>query len=310
MQGSRKVVYAGLAANVAIAVTKLVIAGISGSSSMLAEGFHSVVDTGNSLMLLLGMKRSRRPAHAQHPFGHGKELYFWSFVVAISMFAVGGVLSIWEGVAHLRHPMLPEKPMWSLIVLAVSACMSTASLIVALREVYRTKGDAGLLEFIHRSKDPSVFTVVLEDGSDLAGEAIAFLAIALGYYLHNPYLDAIGSILIGMVILSVSFVLANESRELLIGETAPAHHVEHMKQLLQNDGSVERVGNLLTMQLGPNDVLLNVEIQFQRQSRVEDLEQTIARLEKRIREEYPEVKHLFVEVARVADPKPTYSRAS
>ena len=300
MQESRKVVYAGLLSNVGITIVKLVVAIFSGSSAMLAEFFHSAADTGNSLLLLYGMHRSHRPADRGHPFGHGKELYFWSFVVAVSMFSVGGVLSIWEGVSHIRGAEPINKPFWSYMVLGFSALFSVASLIVAVREANRRKGDASLMEYIRTSKDPTVFTVMLEDISDVAGQVIALVAIFLSVELHNPVYDGIGSIAIGVVILAVSYVLSDESRKLLVGETAPTAHVQRMKQLMQADYAVERVGDLLTMQLGPDDVLLNVEIEFRRQSCIEDLEQTIDRLETRIQKEFPHVKHLFVEVARLS----------
>jgi cation diffusion facilitator family transporter len=310
MQRSGKVVYAGLAANVAITATKLIVALMSGSSSMLAEFFHSAVDTGNSVVLLFGISRSLRPAHRRHPFGHGKELYFWSLVVAISMFTAGGVLSVWEGVSHLHHGEPVRDPMWSYVVLLVSTAISSVGFLVALREIKRKKGTAGIFQFIRRSKDPTVFTVLFDNGSDIAGQLIAVLAIFLSVRLHSPAIDGVGSILVGLVILGVSAVLANESRDLLIGETAPSEDVMRMKKRLQSDPAVERVGDLLTMQLGPNEVLLNVEIQFQRESCVEDLERTIGRLERRVREEFPEVKHLFVEVASLHDRPEDLQKAS
>jgi cation diffusion facilitator family transporter len=300
MQASRKVVYAGLASNLAITIVKLVVAILSGSSAMLAEFFHSAVDTGNSLLLLYGIHRSRRPADRSHAFGHGKELYFWSFVVAVSMFAVGAVLSIWEGISHIRRPAAITDPFWSYLVLGLSTLFSVGSLVVAVREANRRRGRETLAEYIRASKDPTVFTVVLEDIGDVAGQVIALAAIFLSVKLHNPVYDGVGSIAIGLIILALSFVLASESRKLLVGETAPSKHVQRMKQLLQQDSAVERVGDLLTMQLGPDDVLLNVEIEFRRQSCIDDLEQTIDRLETRIQQEFPQVHHLFVEVARLS----------
>ena len=300
MQGSRKVVYAGLASNLAITIIKLVVAIASGSSAMLAEFFHSTVDTGNSLLLLYGMKRSQRPADRGHAFGHGKELYFWTFVVAVSMFGVGAALSIWEGISHIRRPEPIGDPIWSYLVLASSVVFSVISLVVSLRETNRRKGSDNIFEFIRRSKDPTVFTVILEDASDIAGQLIALIAIYLSIRLHNPIFDGVGSIGVGLVVLAVAVVLANESRGLLVGETAPSKHVERMKLLLQSDPSVERVGDVLTMQLGPDDVLVNVEIEFRRDSCVDDLEQTIGRLEKQVQGEFPQVHHLFVEVARLS----------
>ncbi len=307
MQGSRKVVYAGLASNLAITIIKLVVAIASGSSAMLAEFFHSTVDTGNSLLLLYGMKRSQRPADRGHAFGHGKELYFWTFVVAVSMFGVGAALSIWEGISHIRRPEPISDPKWSYLVLASSVVFSVISLVVSLRETNRRKGSDSIFQFIRRSKDPTVFTVILEDVSDIAGQVIALLAIYLSIKLHNPIFDGVGSIGVGLAVLAVAVILANESRGLLVGETAPSEHVERMKMLLQSDPSVERVGDVLTMQLGPEDVLVNVEIEFRRDSCVDDLEQTIGRLEKRVQGEFPQVHHLFVEVARLSrrDADPT-----
>ncbi len=299
MQGSKRVVYAGLASNLAITIIKLVVAILSGSSSMLAEFFHSTVDTGNSLLLLYGMKRSQRPADSGHAFGHGKELYFWAFVVAVSMFGVGAALSIWEGISHIRRPEPISDPTWSYVVLGFSAVFSVVSLVISLRETNRRKGSASIFEFIQRSKDPTVFTVVLEDISDIAGQSIALVAIYLSVKLHNPIFDGIGSIGVGLVVLAVAVVLANESRGLLIGETALPRDVERMKVLLQSDPVVERVGDVLTMQLGPDDVLLNVEIEFRPDSCVDDLVKTIARLEKRVQAEFPQVHRLFLEVARL-----------
>ena len=297
MKAARKVAYAGLATNVIITVVKLIVVLASGSSAMLAEFFHSTVDTGNSALLLLGMARSQRPPHSRHPFGHGKELYFWSLIVAVSMFSAGGVLSVWEGFSHLHHGRPVKGETWAYVVLLASAAISAVSFAIALREAYRRKGDGGIFQFIRGSKDPTIFTVLLDDGSDIVGQLIAVLAIFLSVRLDKPALDGIGSVLVGLVILSVSAILANESRDLLIGETAPSADVKRMKELLQGDPAVDRVGELLTMQLGPSAVLLNVEIQCQRKSCVEDLEQTIGRLEHRVREEFPEVQHLFVEVA-------------
>jgi cation diffusion facilitator family transporter len=293
--GSKKVIYAGLAANVAILAAKVAAAALTCSSAMLAESFHSAVDTGNSFLLLLGERRSRLPADDVHPYGHGKELYFWSFVVAVSMFAVGGVMSITEGIRHLLNPEPITAARWAYIVLAGSAVFSTVSMVIGLREVNRRKGDQTLLEFIRRSKDPSVFTVVLEDLGDIAGELTAMLAIFLANTFHLPYSDGAGSILIGLVMISVSGLLANESRALLIGESADRELVDSLKQLVRNDPAVERVGQLLTMQLGPEQVLLNLELEFYSQGSIEALEETIDRITRKIQQAHPEVKQVYLE---------------
>ncbi len=300
--GSKKVIYAGLAANVAIMVAKVIAAAATGSSAMLAESFHSAVDTGNSFLLLLGERRSRIPADEVHPFGHGKELYFWSFVVAVSMFAVGGVMSIFEGIRHLVTPEQITSAKWAYLVLGFSAAFSTVSMMIGLREINRHKGDQTLLQFIRRSKDPSVFTVVLEDVGDITGEVTAMLAILLTTKLHVPYFDGAGSILIGLVMISVSGLLANESRGLLIGESADRELVDSVKRLVSADQDVERVGQLLTMQLGPEQVLLNLEVEFYPQGSIDALEQTIDRITRKIQTEHPMVKQVYLE-ANSLDPK-------
>jgi cation diffusion facilitator family transporter len=307
--GSKKVIYAGLAANVAILAAKLTAAMITGSSAMLAESFHSAVDTGNSLLLLLGEHRSRIPADDTHPFGHGKELYFWSFVVAVSMFAIGGVISIFEGIRHLLRPEQITSAHLAYAVLGTSAVFSTVSMIIGLREINSRKGEQTLLEHIRRSKDPTVFTVVLEDLGDIAGEVTAMLAILLTNTLHMPYFDGAGSILIGVIMISVSGLLANESRALLIGESADRELVESVKTLVGTDPAVERVGRLLTMQLGPEQVLLNLDVEFHPQGSIEALEETIERVTRKIQASHPEVKQVYLE-ANSLEPKQQKKKAS
>ena len=303
MEASRKVVYASLASNVVIAIAKLIVAAITGSSAMLAEALHSIVDTANSFLLLLGISRSRRPAPEAHPLGRGLELYFWSFVVAVSMFSVAGGLSIWHGISHFVDPQPVTRELWSYFVLGIAVLFSAFSLAIALNEISRRKGDMSIFEFIRRSKDPLVYTVLLEDVGDVVGGGIAIAAIFLSIRLHDPRYDGAGSILIGLVILAVSGVLVNESRGLLVGEAAPRHDVARMKELLATDPSVDRVGELLTMQLGPADILLNADIGFKQHRSVEELEHTIDRLEARVRRDYPEVRHLFIEADSIGERK-------
>lgn len=294
---SHKVIYAALTANVLVATAKFVTAAITGSSSMLAEGFHSTVDIGNSLLLLLGMRRSARPADELHPFGHGKELYFWSFVVAVSVFSVGGVLSIWEGVSHLQHPAELGNLKWSYTVLGFSAILDGYSLIVSLREIGRTKGKATLWEFIQRSKDPTVYTVAMEDSGDLAGVVVAFLAIFLGERLHLPWLDGTGSIVIGILLICIAAVLGRESKNLLVGESASRQSVESIRPAVAHDPAVDAVGQVLTMQLGPESVLVNIDVRFKPQGSLGSLENTIRRVEDRVREVDPAVQHVFLEAS-------------
>lgn len=306
--GSNRVVYASLTVNVAILVAKGAAAALTGSSAMLAECFHSAVDTGNSVLLLRGMRLSREPADEAHPFGHGKVLYFWTFVVAVSMFAVGGVMSIYEGIQHLIHPEPIRAAIWAYVVLGISASFSTVSLVIALREVNLRRGDLSLLRFIRRSKDPTVFTVVLEDIGDVAGELTAMLMIFLTTKLGIPYFDGIGSILIGLAMISVSWLLADESRGLLIGESADNEQVEAIRKLVSADPAVDRVGQLLTMQLGPENVLLNLEVEFHPQGSIEALEQTIDRITRKIQDGHPSVKHVYLEAASLKSPSAAQQR--
>jgi cation diffusion facilitator family transporter len=307
--GSRRVVYAALAVDVLILAGKGAAALLTGSSAMLAETFHSAVDTGNTLLLLLGEHLSRKPPDELHPFGYGKALYFWSFVVAVSMFAVGGVMSIFEGIHHLVHYLPIESSYWAYIVLGASAVFSVVSLVIGLREVNRHRGSESVLQFVRRSKDPSVFTVVLGDVGDILGNLTAMLTIYLATTLHMPHLDGAGSILIGLAMMGISALLANESRGLLIGESADRKQVEAIKKLVTSDPAVERLGKLLTMQLGPEEVLLNLEVDFRTQGSIEALELTIDRLTRQIQKAYPMVKQVYLEAASLQS-TPTQKKAS
>ncbi len=262
---------------------------------MLAETLHSVVDSGNSLMLWWGVRRSRRPPHASHPFGHGKELYFWSFVVAVSMFSVGGVVSVYHGVERILRPEEPKDLIWNYLVMAISLVSTLYSLRVAMREKQNRAGRASFMDFIRRSKDPTVFTVIVEGVSDVAGVLIALAAIFFSQVLHQPAIDGVGGVAIGLVMIAVSAVLANESRELLIGEGANPVQIAHIRQILEQDPSVKEVGQLLTMHLGPREILVNIEIQFKPQGSLHRLEQTIERIESHIREDNKAERHIFLE---------------
>ncbi len=294
---SHKVIYAALTANILIATAKFVTAAITGSSSMLAEGFHSTVDIGNSVLLLFGMRRSQRPADELHPFGYGKELYFWSFVVAVSVFSVGGVLSVWDGIHHLHSPAELGNLKWSYAVLGLSAVLDGYSLIVSLREIARTKGSASLWQFIQRSKDPTVYTVAMEDGADLAGVIVAFLAIFLGEHLHLPWLDGAGSIVIGVILIGIAIVLGRESKNLLVGESASRPLVQQIRRAVASDAGIDAVGQVLTMQLGPHAVLVNIDARFKPQGSLDALESAIRRVEDSVRAIDPSVQHVFLEAS-------------
>lgn len=306
---SEKVVYSGLIANMAIAVSKYAAAAVTGSPAMLAEAFHSTADAGNELLLLVGIKQSSRPPDALHPYGHGKVLYFYSLLVAVYIFGVGGGLAIHQGISHLRRPHLSSRPGWNYAVLALSAVFDFYSWRISYRELRRRKRpDESLWDEIIGGKDPTIFTVFLEDSAGFFGAGLAFLAIFLGQVFENPYLEPVASIMIGILLAVIAVVLGRESGALLVGERTNRTRIRHLNEVIREDPAVERVGDLLTMQLGPQQVLLNVDIQFRKGLDLLELEAAIDRIEARIREVEPTVQHIFIEAESFK--RSTQSRAA
>lgn len=296
IQESKKVIYAAIATNSAIAICKYAAAAFTGSSAMLAEAFHSTADSGNELLLLVGIKRSSRPPDALHPYGHGKALYFYSLLVAVYIFGIGGGLSVYEGISHLRNPQLPERPMWNYGVLALAVICDFYSWVVSYRELRSRKDpEESTWQEIIGSKDPTVFTVFLEDCAGLIGAFLAFLGIFLGRVFDNPYFDPAASILIGLLLAALAILLGRESGALLIGERTNRRRIDRVRKIITLDSSVDRVGQLFTMQLGPSQVLLTVNIQFRRDLDIQQLEAAIDRIESRIREKEPMIQHIFLE---------------
>jgi len=294
--GSKKAVYAAIFGNLAIAVTKSVAAAATGSSAMLSEGIHSLVDTGNGGLLLLGLSLSSRPADAMHPFGYGKELYFWTLVVAILIFALGGGVSAYEGVMHLLHPAPPADPTWNYIVLGFAFVFEGTAFTIALREFLKTRDKSrSLLEEIKHSKDPTTFTVLFEDSAAMLGLVVAFAGIWLGHLLDNPYLDGVASIIIGLILAGVAVMLARESKGLLVGEGADPKTLASVRALAEADPGVERVNYPLTMHFGPQTVLLAMDIQFDQELSAQEVEATIDRVEKSVRAKHPEIRHIYLE---------------
>lgn len=294
--GPQKVIYAAMAANVAIAISKFVVAGVTGSSAMLAEGIHSAVDTGNELLLLLGIRHSSRPADEWHPFGYGKVLYFWALIVALSVFSLGGGMSIYHGIIALKHPPALENPTWNYIVLAVAAVFEGYSWNVSRKELNeRRHPGESLWKTVRRSKDASVFTVFIEDSAALIGLAVALAGILLSQTLNNPYIDPAASVVIGLVLVAAAFTLARETGGLLVGESMDRDQIVRLKKIISGEPAVEAVGHLLTMQLGPEHVLLAAAVQFRRGLRIDEVEQAIDRLEHTIKIEYPSIQRIFFE---------------
>lgn len=301
-----KVLYAAIGSNCAIAVCKYAAAAFTGSAAMLAEAVHSTVDIGNELLLMAGIKRSARPPDALHPFGHGKVLYFYSFLVAVYIFGGGGVFAIYQGISHMRRPLDATHIGWSYAVLAIAAALDGYSWLVSFKALAQQKDpNESLWQEIIGSKDPTVFTIFLEDSAALAGILLAFLGIFLGQLLHNPYLDPVASILIGLLLTAIAVLLGRESGALLVGERTTRSRIQQIKDIIVADPAVQRVGDILTMQLGPEQALLAVDIKFREHLDVHELEAIIDRLEARIQQRDPTIKRIFIEVDALRRSQPT-----
>lgn len=292
-EGSKKVIFAAVAANLAIAVTKFVAAGLSGSSSMLSEGIHSLVDTGNGLLLYRGLRASRAGPDAVHPFGHGLLHYFWTLVVAVLVFALGGGMSVYEGFTHLQHPHAIEDPTLSYATLGVAFVAEGLSWRVAWREFRQAMGRRSVWRTIRTTKDPSIFAVLFEDSAALVGLVVAFLGVFLGHRLGRPEPDAIASMVIGGILMVVAIILARESKGLLTGERAPEAVVENLRQVAAAQPGVRAVGRVLTLHLGPEAVLLNLELQLDPDFTVRDVDRVLGALEARLREAHPKLAYVF-----------------
>ena len=300
---SKKVIYVAIVANLAIAICKYIAAAFTGSSAMLAEAFHSTADTGNELLLLLGMKRSVRPADALHPFGHGKVLYFYSLLVAVYIFGFGGVFATYQGISHLRHPEPFSHVEWNYAVLVFAAAFDLYSWKIAYRELLSRKDlDESTWDEIIGSKDPTVFTVFLEDSAGLVGVALAYLGIFLGQVFRNPYLDPVASILIGALLAAVAVLLGRESGALLVGERTNRARIMTISETISTDPSVEKVGDLRTMQLGPDHVLLTANVKFRRGMDVQQIESSVKRIEDQIHRQDPTIEEIFIEADPIGEP--------
>lgn len=302
---SKFVVWAALLGNVAIAASKFIVAFLSGSSSMLSEAIHSTVDTSNELLLLIGLKRSERAPDAKHPFGYGREIYFWSFIVSILIFGLGGGASIFEGVQHMLHPEPLHSAWWSYLVLALAFAFESVSWWIGVREFRkRRKYSKGFWEQFRRSKDPTVFTVILEDSAALIGLLLAFAGVWSSHYWDKPMLDGVASILIGVLLVAVAYVLAAEVMDLLLGESADSAVVDEIREVVAHDPDVETAGDPMTMQLAPHQILLNIELRFRHGLDRDGIEAAIDRIEREITQRVPDVSRIFIEAESLKrDPK-------
>ena len=256
------VLYGALAANLGIALAKFVASAISGSSSMLTEGVHSLVDSGNQMLLLYGQRRARKPADRAHPFGYGRELYFWAFIVAILIFALGAGISIYEGIDHIRKPEPLRDPLVNYVVLAVAALLEGTSWFIAVREFNASRGVVTWWSAIRRSKDPAGFIVLFEDSAALIGLAIAAAGVWSSHYFDNARLDGVASVVIGLILAVVALLLARESKGLLIGESADPALIESVHQLLDRRPEIQAVNHVRTIHTAPDAVFVAISADF------------------------------------------------
>jgi cation diffusion facilitator family transporter len=293
--GSKKVIYAALIGNSLIAVTKFFAAAVTGSSAMLSEGVHSLVDTGNQVLLLYGLKASTKPPSEQFPFGHGKEVYFWSFVVAILIFAVGAGISLYEGIHHVIHPEEITNPSINYIVLGLAMIFEGGALYYALTEFNKARGKMRVFEAVSKGKDPTLFVVLFEDSAAMLGLMVAFLGVFLAQVTGQPWWDGVASIFIGFILGGTAFWLAYETKSLLIGERAEKRIIEGIKAITNEYEAIRKVNEVLTLHMGPEFILANISLEFSDNLETVQLEKIIREIDRKIKANYPRVKRVFIE---------------
>jgi cation diffusion facilitator family transporter len=291
---SRHAIFAALAGNVLVAATKGVAAAWTGSSSMLSEAVHSLVDTGNEILLLYGMRQARARADAEHPLGYGRELYFWSFIVALLIFALGAGVSIVQGIAHVRAPEPIKDPLVNYVVLGFAFLFEGGSWWVSLRQFKAAKGSSGFVEGFRRSKDPTSFMVLFEDSAALIGIVLAALGTFASSSLDAPVFDGVASIAIGLVLGVTALLLAGESKSLLIGEQADAKLNQSLLRLAGAQAGVVNANGVMTVQLAPDQVVVNLSLEFADELRAPDIERAVVQIEKSVRSAHPEIVAVFI----------------
>lgn len=293
--GSKKVIYVALIGNALIAIIKFIAAAITGSSAMLSEAIHSLVDTCNQVLLLYGLKRAQRPPDKNFPFGYGKEIYFWSFIVAILIFALGAGISIYEGIIHLLHPKPITTPYINYIVIGFAMMFEGFAWYFAFKEFTKSKGKWSYIMAVQRGKDPSIFVVLFEDSAALIGLVVAFLGIFLGQVTGIVYFDGAASIIIGLILAGTATWLAYETKGLLIGESANDSIVQGIRELASGHDYVGHVNEVLTLHMGPDFILVNISLDFMDEATADEIETTVEKLDKEIKKNYLQVKRVFVE---------------
>ena len=299
--GSKTVIYAALAGNLLIAVTKFIAASFTGSAAMMAEGIHSTVDTGNQGLLLYGMKRAKRPPDERFPFGYGKEIYFWSFMVAVLIFAVGSGISIYEGVNRLLHPHPIESPVINYVVLGLAMIFEGVAWFIAAKEFNSSRGKWSVFQAVRRGKDPVAFLVLFEDSAAMLGLVVAFVALLAGQLTGIEIFDGIASICIGIILAVTAIWLAIETKGLLLGEAANKQVVRDIREVVSTHEAVAKVNEVLTMHVGPNFILANLSVRFASGQSGEQVQAEIERMDREIKARCENVKRVFIEAERQAD---------
>lgn len=291
---STRTLVVALLANLGIAASKFVAAAITGSSAMLTEGVHSVVDSTNQLLLMWGRRAAKRPADELHPFGYGRELYFWSFVVAVLVFSLGAGVSVYEGIVHISHPEAAVSPLIAYAVLLIAFLLEGWSTMEAYRDFKKAKGGLGWIQAIRRSKDPPAFIVLLENGAAIAGILAAALGVLLSQVTHNPFYDGAASVVIGLILGCTAALLAYESKGLLIGESADPQLVRNLHELASSMPGVVGVGHVLTLHSSPDQITVMMNVDFDDDIRAREVEHVVCRVEEEAQERWPQVRRLFV----------------
>ena len=302
--GSKKVIYAALIGNGLISITKFIAASITGSSAMVSEGIHSLVDTGNQMLLLLGLKKSKKPASENFPFGHGKEVYFWSFVVAILIFALGSGISMYEGIQHIMHPADLSDPTINYIVLILAFIFEGFALYFAIKEFNKARGKVRTLQAVADGKDPTLFVVLFEDTAAMCGLLVAFIGIFLAQITGNAVWDGIASVVIGLILGGTAIWLARETKGLLIGEAANPIIVSSITQFLKAHPSIDHVNEVLTLHMGPEFILVTISADFKDSLSVRQMENDIHAIVHQIKTDHPLVKRVFIEAEDKDTPMP------
>ncbi|WP_300396995.1 cation diffusion facilitator family transporter [uncultured Sphingobium sp.] len=303
------VLYGALAANVGIAIAKFVAAGISGSSSMLTEGVHSLVDSGNQLLLLYGQRRARKgPDHA-HPFGYGRELYFWAFIVAILIFALGAGVSIYEGFVHIREPEPLRDPTINYVVLGVALLLEGASWTIAVREFDAKRGDTPWWTAVRRSKDPAGFIVLFEDSAALLGLVVAGIGVSVSHYVGDARIDGVASIMIGAILALVALLLAREAKGLLIGESADPTIIAQVRALLEGYAAIQSVNHVRTIHTAPDAVFVAISADFADDLSMGEGEGLIETIETQLKAAMPQLASIYIRPEKAQDAPPLTDQA-